>query len=98
MQKIVRVGNSKGVTIPKAFVDRLGLREGSLVDVQMRGDSLVVKPTKKPKYTLAELLSQLPEGFRDDTTEIDFGADVGEEIIDYKMEKEVNEKRPAGKG
>ncbi len=96
MQKIFKVGNSKAFTIPKAYADQLGLEEGSLVDVQLIGEELILKPAK-PKYTLAQLLEQVLDGY--DEGEVDFGDDVGEEILnDTEEKKEVYEKGTIQKG
>lgn len=45
--QIVRVGNSKGVRIPKLLLDQTGL-EGE-VDIQVRQNSLVIRPGRKPR-------------------------------------------------
>lgn len=45
--RIVRIGNSKGVRIPKPLLDQAGL-EGE-VDIQARRDSLVIRGTRKPR-------------------------------------------------
>jgi antitoxin MazE len=79
MQKIFKVGNSKAFTIPKAFADQMGLSEGSLVDVRLVNNELILRPAK-PKYTLAQLLAEMPEGC--DEREVDFGPDVGEEVVE----------------
>jgi len=45
--RIVRIGNSKGVRIPKPLLDQTGL-EGE-VEIQARQDSLVIRPGRKPR-------------------------------------------------
>ena len=45
--RIVRIGNSKGVRIPKPLLDQAGL-EGE-VDIQARHHSLVIRPVRKPR-------------------------------------------------
>jgi AbrB family looped-hinge helix DNA binding protein len=78
MQKIFKVGNSKGITIPKAYADQLGLTEGSLVDIRLIGQELILK-SAKPRYTLADLLAETPDGSNE--PEVDYGPDIGEEVI-----------------
>lgn len=84
MQKIFKVGNSKAFTIPKAFTDQLGLKEGSLVDVRLVGDEIILKPAKM-KYTLAQLLEEMPEGC--DEREVDVGPDMGDEVVEYEAKE-----------
>ncbi|MCI0335685.1 MAG: AbrB/MazE/SpoVT family DNA-binding domain-containing protein [Planctomycetes bacterium] len=45
--RIVRIGNSQGVRIPKPLLDKSGL-EGE-VDIQARRDSLVIRAARKPR-------------------------------------------------
>jgi antitoxin MazE len=45
--RIVPIGNSKGVRIPKALLEQTGL-EGE-VEIQARQDSLVIRPGRKPR-------------------------------------------------
>ena len=50
--KLVRIGNSRGIRIPKAMLDQLSL-EGDL-DIAIDGDSLVVRPVHQPRAGWAE--------------------------------------------
>jgi antitoxin MazE len=52
---ITRWGNSLGVRIPKALARRLGMTEGTVVEVTAEGDRLVLQPTR-PSYRLDDLL------------------------------------------
>jgi antitoxin MazE len=45
--RIVRIGNSKGVRIPKQLLEQTGL-EGE-VEIQARQTSLVIRPGRKPR-------------------------------------------------
>jgi len=42
-KKLVRVGNSVGIIIPKALVDALGLREGDEVELTVTGQGILIK-------------------------------------------------------
>lgn len=44
-QTIIRIGNSIGVVIPKSL--RSSLRAGSKVNVDRKGENIVVKPQRK---------------------------------------------------
>jgi antitoxin component of MazEF toxin-antitoxin module len=41
-RKIVRIGNSLGVTLPRASIAILGLAEGDAVDVEVSGRQIVI--------------------------------------------------------
>lgn len=45
--RIVQVGNSKGIRIPKLLLDQTGLK--GEVDVQARQNSIVIRPSTKPR-------------------------------------------------
>jgi antitoxin MazE len=53
--QIAKWGNSLGVRVPRDVAARLGLREGSRVDVEARGDHLVITKSNR-RFTLEELL------------------------------------------
>ncbi len=46
------------LVVPPTILDLLGLKAGSLVNIEVEGETLVVKATPRPLYTLDELLSQ----------------------------------------
>ena len=52
------VGDSVMLAIPSLFLKKLKVGPGSIVDVAILDQSLVIRPVNKPKYTLAELLAQ----------------------------------------
>jgi antitoxin MazE len=79
MQVLVsKWGNSLGVRVPKDVAAKLGLSEGSRVDVSIDGDRIVISP-KRPVYNLEELLSGItPKAMRE---AFDWGADKGREKV-----------------
>ena len=77
--RVARWGNSLGLRIPKDIAQRVGLREGARVDVEVEGDRIVVSPAR-PRYVLAELLKGMtPDAMRE---AFDWGPDKGREILD----------------
>lgn len=48
-QKVIKIGSSIGITIPKESLRILGLKVGDFVETDTSGQSLVVKP--EPKAT-----------------------------------------------
>ncbi len=75
---IARWGNSLGVRIPKDIAGRLGLREGTRVEIEAKGDHVVISPTRsRARYALKDLLvgmtpKEMHEAF-------DWGPDLGRE-------------------
>lgn len=77
--QVAKWGNSLGVRLPKELAARLGLSEGSRVEMQAESDRIVIS-VARPLYTLEELLvGMTPEAMRD---AFDWGEDVGRERID----------------
>lgn len=74
--KIQKWGNSLAVRIPKEVAE--GFRSGASVELRREGDALIVRPSKKQKFSLIELVSQItPKQLHN---EIDFGKPVGKEV------------------
>ncbi len=74
-----RWGNSLGVRIPKAIARQVGLAVGDSVDLEARGDQIIIS-VRKPRYRLEDLLVGVtPQAMRD---AFDWGPDVGREIVD----------------
>ena len=45
--KIVKIGNSRGVRIPKSFIDESGLK--SEVELEVTDGKIIIKPISKPR-------------------------------------------------
>ncbi len=45
--RIIRIGNSQGLRIPKPVLEQAGLC--GEVEISVRGDSLIVRPARKPR-------------------------------------------------
>ena len=50
--QIVRIGNSRGVRLPKAIIEQAGLTEE--VDLEVRGNTVVIAATRKPRAGWAD--------------------------------------------
>lgn len=72
-------GNSLGIRIPKEAADKIGISQGSEIQLYVTENEITLRPKRiKKKYTLEELLSQItPENQHQ---EIDFGTE-GRELI-----------------
>ena len=53
-----KVGGSIMLTVPPAFLDQLHLQAGATVGLIIDNGRLVVEPTARTRYTLAELLAE----------------------------------------
>src|SRR5690625_3511704 len=74
-------GNSLGVRIPKEVADKIGIGQGSEMELNVieRENTITLKPKKtRKKYTLEELVSQITPENRHE--EINFGRE-GRELI-----------------
>jgi antitoxin MazE len=48
-QRIVRIGNSRGVRLPATLLAETGLAEGDEVELQVETDRIVISPTRGPR-------------------------------------------------
>jgi antitoxin MazE len=75
MMQVQKWGNSLGVRIPKALAMKVGLDEGSEVDIDVEKGHIIIKPKSK---TLDELLSNVTT--KNLHSEIETGKPQGREI------------------
>jgi antitoxin MazE len=68
--QIVRIGNSRGVRIPKALLEQTGLR--SEVEIVAQNDSLVIRPARRPREGWAAAFQEMAR--RGDDALIDAGS------------------------
>ena len=54
---IVSIGNSKGIRIPKAILDKYQIKDS--VEVEMRDDALVLRPVHQPRVGWDEAFRQM---------------------------------------
>lgn len=82
--KLAKWGNSLGLRLPKAVAEEVGLREDDELDVVVNGSELRLRPRPRARlYSLKEMLAEMDRlGPQNRPELIDFGPDVGAEIID----------------
>jgi antitoxin MazE len=56
--KIQKWGNSLGVRIPKAIIEKVNLGENSEVEIESKNGTIIIFPAKKT-YSLDALLDQI---------------------------------------
>ena len=81
---IARWGNSKAVRLPKALTDAQGFEEGTQLELTVEKDGFRLRrPAKTSKELLAEMVAEMDRlGRQNEPEKIDWGPDVGAEIID----------------
>ena len=57
--RLIRIGNSRGVRLPKPLIEEAGLQEE--VEVQIRGNALVITSPNRPRAGWAEAARQMRE-------------------------------------
>jgi antitoxin MazE len=57
--RIVRIGNSRGIRIPKPLIDQTGLEDD--VEIVVRGNTLVIIPANPPRAGWAEAFKAMAE-------------------------------------
>lgn len=62
LQTLRKAGGSLVMTVPKAFIDQNGLAEGSQVELQLAGKKMTIEAPVRPRYRLAGLLAEMPDG------------------------------------
>jgi antitoxin MazE len=74
--RLVRIGNSRGVRLPKAIIDQVGLEEE--VELRVENRTVVILPAKRPRVGWAEAVRELgaePGGLLDPPTPTRFDED-----------------------
>lgn len=62
LQTLRKAGGSLVMTIPKAFIEQNCLGEGSQVELHLLGKKMTIEAPTRPRYKLADLLAEMPEG------------------------------------
>ena len=79
--RIAKWGNSLAVRLPRAIADDLGLVEGQSVDIAVENGSVMLKPTPG-RVRLSDLVAEAERlGPAAHPEIVEWGADVGAEII-----------------
>ncbi len=57
--QIIKIGNSRGIRIPKLLIDQVGF--GSEVEIAVQRDQLVIRSTSRPRYGWGERFRAMAE-------------------------------------
>jgi antitoxin MazE len=62
--RIVRIGNSRGVRLPKPLLDQTGLTDE--VEVEAQGNQLIIRPIRAPRAGWAEAFADMAAAGEDE--------------------------------
>jgi antitoxin MazE len=62
--QIIKIGNSKGIRIPKPLLEQSHL-DGE-VELEVRDDGLLIKPAKKPRFNWDKAFREMSENDEDE--------------------------------
>ncbi len=82
--KFQKIGNSIAVYISKDIVKQLNIKEGAPADISVVDNKISINPERKPRkyhFNIKDLCAQITPENRH--PEIDWGPDVGKEIVEY---------------
>lgn len=82
MTKVVisKWGNSSAIRLPKAMMEDLGLKNGSVVRLEKRDGAISVVPETRRIPTIREMVEEMERlGFENEPDTVDWGPDVGSE-------------------
>ena len=75
---VAKWGNSLAIRIPQNIAREIDIAEGSEVDFIVKDGNLTIKPIKRKRYSLSELVEQItPDNVHG---EIDTGVAMGKEV------------------
>jgi antitoxin MazE len=46
--QVIKIGNSRGIRIPKLLIDQVQL--GTEVEISVQRDQIIIRPTSRPRY------------------------------------------------
>ena len=77
--RVQKWGNSQGLRIPQALLERVPLAVGQAVELTVRRHAIVIRPARvlRKKLRLADLVARMPARYR--PQEMDWGPPVGRE-------------------
>ncbi len=57
--RIVQIGNSQGIRIPKSLLEQIGISEE--VEIEVEGDRIVIRAAQKPRIGWDEAFAKMTE-------------------------------------
>lgn len=79
---IQKWGNSLAVRIPRSTADEAALEEGTPVELLVENGDVIVRPARRLKYRLADLLKDCKPSQLHGESDWGGGGDIGREVLD----------------
>lgn len=76
--QVQKWGNSLALRIPKSVAASSDIEQGTMVEVEVKGENIVLKPVRKKSYTLDEMLEGITK--KNLHGEISTGKSQGREV------------------
>jgi antitoxin MazE len=67
--KLVQIGNSKGIRLPKALIEQIGL--GVKIDLKVRGQQIIITPAKTVRTNWGKAFQKMAENSDDQVMDAD---------------------------
>ena len=64
--RIVRIGNSQGIRIPKRLLEQVHLTEDEEVELEVQSEQIVIRPTYEARYGWAAAFKAMAEQHDDE--------------------------------
>lgn len=81
--QVSKWGNSAAIRLPKAVLEALGIGPGSRVNLTLKDGRAFIEPARPDVVTLEWIVSEMDRlGPENEPETVDWGPDVGSEIID----------------
>ena len=61
---ISKWGNSQGLRFPKDIMQELNLEVGDKVELRAKDDMIIIKPLKRKKIDINELVKKIPDDYK----------------------------------
>ena len=61
---ISKWGNSQGLRFPKDIMQELNLKVGDKVEIKTKDDMVIIKPLKRKKIDINELVKKIPDDYK----------------------------------
>ena len=75
--RLVKIGNSQGVRIPKVLLDQLQMT--ATIELEVQDDQLIIRPSRMPRADWAAAFQQMAAQGDDQLLDADTGLTVWEE-------------------
>jgi antitoxin MazE len=89
--QISKWGNSTALRLPKAVIEELRLKPGQEIELSVQNGEARIRPmASRGRVTLADLVAEMRRlGPQNEPPLVDWGPDVGAEIIDDKRSEKL---------